>query len=66
MICQWGESMKVPRFKPGTIEQAKNIYEHREVIEYNAVAGSKLDRGIALAIKHIVGEEFIKSSGDEE
>jgi len=38
--------MKVPKFKPGTIEQARKIYtEHREVIEYNAVAGSKLDRG---------------------
>ncbi len=59
--------MKVPKFKSGTIEQAMKIYtEHREVIEYNAVAGSKLDKGIALTIKHIVREEFIKSCGDEE
>ncbi len=59
--------MKMPKFKPGTIEQARKIYtEHREVIEYNAVAGSKLDRGIALTIKHIVGEDFIKSCGDDE
>lgn len=59
--------MKVPKFKPCTIEQARKIYtEHREVIEYNALAGSKLDRGIALAIKHIVGKDFIKSCGDDE
>ncbi len=59
--------MKVPRFKPDTIEQAKKIYsEHREVIEYNAVAGNRLDKGIALTIKKIVGEDFIKSCGGEE
>lgn len=54
--------MKMPKFKPSTIEQARKIYsEHREVIEYNAVAGNKLDKGIALAIKAIVGEDFISS-----
>ena len=54
--------MKVPKFKPSTIEHAKKIYsEHREVIEYNAVAGNKLDKGIALTIKAIVGEDFISS-----
>jgi hypothetical protein len=54
--------MKIPKFKPSTIEQAKKIYsEHREVIEYNAVAGNKLDKGIALTIKAIVGEDFISS-----
>ncbi len=54
--------MKIPKFKPSTIEQAKKIYsEHREVIEYNAMAGNKLDKGIALTIKAIVGEGFISS-----
>ncbi len=54
--------MKIPKFKPSTIEQAKKIYsEHREVIEYNAVVGNKLDKGIALTIKAIVGEDFISS-----
>ena len=54
--------MKIPKFKPSTIEQAKKIYsEHKEVIEYNAVAGNKLDKGIALTIKAIVGEDFISS-----
>ena len=59
--------MKMHKFKPGTIEQARKIYtEHREVIEYNAVAGNKLDKGIALTIKQIAGEAFIKSCEGEE
>lgn len=58
--------MKVPKFKPSTIEQAKKIYaKHREVIEYNAVAGAKLDKGIALTIKEIVGKDFIQSFTEE-
>lgn len=59
--------MKMPKLKPSTIEQARKIYtEHKEVIEYNAVAGNKLDKGIALTIKQIAGEDFIKSCGGEE
>ncbi len=57
--------MKMPKLKPGTIDQVKKLYvKHREVIDYNAVAGNKLDKGIALTIKHIVGEYFIKSCTD--
>jgi hypothetical protein len=57
--------MKVPKLKPGTIEQMKKLYiKHREVIEYNAVAGNKLDKAIALTIKHFAGEDFIKSCTD--
>ncbi len=59
--------MKVPKFKTCTIEAARKIYaEHREVIEYNAVAGNRLDKGIALTIKKIAGEDFIKSCGGGE
>jgi hypothetical protein len=58
-------NMKVPKLKPSTIDQAKKLYtKHREVIEYNAVTGNKLDKGIALTIKQIVGEDFIKSCTD--
>jgi hypothetical protein len=57
--------MKVPKLKPGTIDQMKNLYlKHREVIEYNAKAGNKLDKAVALTIKHIAGEDFIKSCTD--
>jgi hypothetical protein len=59
--------MKMPKLKPSTIDQLKKLYaEHREVIEYNAAAGNKLDKGIALTIKQIVGEDFIKSCRGEE
>ncbi len=59
--------MKVPKLKPSTIDQAKKLYtKHREGIEYNAVTGNKLDKGIALTIKQIVGEDFIKSCTDIE
>ena len=59
--------MKMPKLKPGTIDQVKKLYtKHREVIEYNAAAGNKLDKGIALTIKQIVGEDFIKSCTDIE
>ncbi|MDW7727530.1 MAG: hypothetical protein SCH70_10570 [Candidatus Methanoperedens sp.] len=54
--------MKVPKLKQSTIVQAKELYrKHREVIEYNAITGNKLDKGIALTIKNIVGEDFINS-----
>ena len=57
--------MKMPKLKPGTIDKVKKLYvKHREVIEYNASAGNKLDKGIALTIKQIVGEDFIKSCTD--
>ncbi len=57
--------MKVPKLKSCTIDQVKKLYaKHREVIEYNAAAGNKLDKGIALTIKQIVGEDFIKSCTD--
>ena len=57
--------MKMPKLKSITIDQVKKLYvKHREVIDYNAVAGNKLDKGIALTIKHIVGEDFIKSCTD--
>jgi hypothetical protein len=56
--------MKTPKFKPTTVAQARKIYtEHKEVIEHNAIAGNKLDKGVALTIKEIAGEEFIKSFG---
>ncbi|MBU3966706.1 MAG: hypothetical protein KKG76_04915 [Euryarchaeota archaeon] len=43
----------------------KKLYiKHKEVIEYNAATGNKMDKGIALTIKQIVGEDFIKSSTD--
>jgi len=59
--------MKVPKLKSSTIDQVKRLYtKHREVIEYNAATGNKLDKGIALTIKQIVGEEFIKSCRGEE
>lgn len=57
--------MKVPKLKSDTIDQVKKLYtKHREVIEYNAFTGNKLDKGIALTIKQIVGEDFIKSCTD--
>jgi len=57
--------MKVPKLKPDTIDQIKKLYlKHREVIEYNAKAGNKLDKAVALTIKHIAGEDFIKSCID--
>lgn len=59
--------MKVPKLKSSTIDQVRKLYtKHREVIEYNAAAGNKLDKGIALTIKQIVGEDFIKSCTGEE
>jgi len=55
----------VPKIKPDTIDQIKKLYlKHREVIEYNAKAGNKLDKAVALTIKHIAGEDFIKSCTD--
>jgi len=57
--------MKAPKIKPDTTEQMKQLYiKHREVIEYNAVFGNKLDKAIALTIKHFAGEDFIKSCTD--
>jgi hypothetical protein len=39
------ENMKVPELKPGTIDQVKKLYtKHREVIEYNAATGNKLEK----------------------
>jgi len=59
--------MKVPKLKPDTIDQMKKLYvKHREVIEYNAKAGNKLDKAVALTIKQIAGEDFIKSCIDKE
>jgi len=54
--------MKLPKLKPSTIDQMKKLYlKNREIIEYNAVYGNKLDKAIALTIKQIAGEDFIKS-----
>ena len=59
--------MKVHKLKPDTVDQMKKLYlKHREVIEYNAKAGNKLDKAVALTIKHIAGEDFIKSCIDIE
>jgi hypothetical protein len=57
--------MKLPKLKPSTIDQMKKLYlKNREIIEYNAVYGNKLDKAIALTIKQIAGEDFIKSCTD--
>ena len=61
------ENMKMPKLKSGTVDQVRQLYtKHREVIEYNAAAGNKLDKGIALTIKQIVGEDYINSCRGEE
>ena len=57
--------MKSSKLKPGTIEQMQKLYiKHKEVVEYNAVFGNKLDKAIASTIKHFAGEDFIKSCTD--
>ncbi len=61
------KNMKMPKLKSSTIDEVKKLYtKHREIIEYNAMAGNKVDKGIALTIKQIVGEDFIKSCRNEE